>query len=99
MNPSGPSWRPRKPYPLALLNHLTVPFNRSTGAPPLFCEFPRKGAIPGARKKCVGIVLLTALTVKDWNHIAVELKERSEVRGPIAGVKAAWVLGFYLCPL
>src|SRR5437660_1620778 len=30
---SGPSSRPMKPYPLALLNHLTVPFRRSTCAP------------------------------------------------------------------
>src|SRR4029077_10652790 len=72
MNTSGPSSRPRKPYPLALLNHLTVPFRRSTCAPLFLCGFPpKKGAIPGARKKCVGIVLLTGRTVKTPYYIAV----------------------------
>src|SRR5450631_3393304 len=71
MNTSGPSSRPRKPYPLALLNHLTVPFKRSTCAPPLFADFPRKGAIPGGRKNCVGIVLLTGGTVKARCHTSV----------------------------
>src|SRR6266576_4075316 len=32
-NTSGPSSRPMKPYPLALLNHFPVPCNRSTSAP------------------------------------------------------------------
>src|SRR5229473_2739785 len=70
MNTSGPSSRPRKPYPLALLNHLTVPFRRSTCAPLFFADFPLKGAIPGARKKCVGIVLLTGGTVKTVDYMA-----------------------------
>ena len=30
---SGPSSRPINPYPFALLNHLTVPFSRSTCSP------------------------------------------------------------------
>src|SRR6266576_5296278 len=32
-NTSGPSSRPMKPYPLALLHHFTVPCKRSTFAP------------------------------------------------------------------
>lgn len=61
MNTSGPSSRPRKPYPFALLNHLTVPFRRST-----FVLFPlRKMTI----RKCVRIVLRGHGTVKDFNHI------------------------------
>src|SRR5271165_3856982 len=70
MNTSGPSSRPRKPYPLALLNHLTVPFKRSTCAP-LSCGFPEKAPFGGSAKKCVGIVLLTGGAVKAWSHIAM----------------------------
>src|SRR6266436_1982126 len=70
MNTSGPSSRPRKPYPLALLNHLTVPFRRSTCAPLFFCGFPPKRRDSRARKKCVGIVRLTGGTVKTVHYIA-----------------------------
>src|ERR1039458_3144608 len=70
MNTSGPSSRPRKPYPLALLNHLTVPLKRSTCAP-LSCGFPRKGAISGPAQKCVGIVVLTGGAVKAQRHTSV----------------------------
>src|SRR5713226_1768850 len=53
MNTSGPSSRPRKPYPLALLNHLTVPFKRSTCAPLFFLRIPLKRRDSrGAQKMC-----------------------------------------------
>src|ERR1700722_256876 len=68
MNTSGPSSRPRNPYPLALLNHLTVPFNRSTCAPLFFANVHGKAQIPGFRKNCVGIVLLSRGTVKAWHY-------------------------------
>src|SRR5271169_7236541 len=51
MNTSGPSSRPRNPYPLALLNHFTVPFRRSTCALLFLADFPEKGQIPRTRKK------------------------------------------------
>src|SRR5450755_3215759 len=70
MNTSGPSSRPRKPYPLALLNHLTVPFKRSTCAP-LSCGFPPKRRKSEGPQKCVGIVLPTAWTVKACNHTSL----------------------------
>src|ERR1700686_1154158 len=72
MNTSGPSSRPRKPYPLALLNRLTVPFKRSTCAPLFFYGFPpKKARFQGPAKKCVGIVLLTGGTVKTPYYIVV----------------------------
>src|ERR1700693_2214526 len=67
MNTSGPSSRPRKPYPLALLNHLTVPVRRSTCAPSS-CGSQKQAATPKVRKKCVGIVLLIGEAVKVRNH-------------------------------
>src|ERR1700674_359087 len=70
MNTSGPSSRPRKPYPLALLNHLTVPFRRSTCAPLFFADFPLKRRDSRGPQKCVGIVLLTGRTVKTVQYIA-----------------------------
>src|SRR5580658_2713139 len=69
MNTSGPSSRPRNPYPFALLNHLTVPFKRSTFAPSLIlAEFPEKARFQGPAKKCVGIVLLKGVTVKAQHY-------------------------------
>src|ERR1039458_5935929 len=69
MNTSGPSSRPRKPYPLALLNHLTVPFKRSTCAPS-FRGSPNKPRFQRSPRKCVGIVLLLEEAVKDLHHNA-----------------------------
>ena len=72
MKTSGPSSRPRKTYHLALLNHLTVPFKRSTFAPLFPADFsPKKAQFPGPAKKCVGIVLLKGCAVKDSSHTAV----------------------------
>src|ERR1700730_2779309 len=68
MNTSGPSSRPRKPYPLSLLNHFTVPFRRSTCAPS-WCGSPQKGANPEVPRKCLGIVLLILATVKVRNQM------------------------------
>src|ERR1700683_755171 len=66
MNTSGPSSRPRKPYPLALLNHLTVPFSRSTCVPPIFAH-SLESALPEALKR-LGIVLLAGRPVKTLHH-------------------------------
>src|SRR5208283_1295836 len=35
--------------------------------PSFFADFPEKGAFPGIRKKCVGIVLLARGAVKAWD--------------------------------
>src|ERR1700677_273455 len=70
MNTSGPSSRPRKPYPFALLNHLTVPFRRSTFAPLLILlNSPERRDSGGQQKKCVGIVLLAGGTVKARGYL------------------------------
>src|ERR1019366_2636916 len=51
MNTYGPSSRPRKPYPLALLNHFTVPFKRSATCAPYFLRIPpEKARFPGSAR-------------------------------------------------
>src|ERR1019366_7903920 len=53
MNTYGPSSRPRKPYPLALLNHFTVPFKRSATCAPYFLRIPpEKARFPGPQEMC-----------------------------------------------
>jgi len=76
---------------LALLNHLTVPFNRSTCAPPL-CGFPEKDAIPGSRKMC-RIVLLTGRTVKAWHHMAAVVVSVFRTRGITERLRVPWLPG------
>src|SRR5208337_5007137 len=96
MNTSGPSSRPRHPYPLALLNHLTVPCKRSTRSPLFFAGFPEKARFQEPAKNCVRIVLLTGGAVKDCNHTGLpggRLRDgRDRCRAGISGCGRTRVL-------